>query len=400
MRIFEIIRTIVFCLPLGLFATLGLFLLITIQMKVRNVDIIFRRLMALYCLSGAVSSLLFLFYHYLPDFFVKLDVLYSISVIITMVFLYHFLCFAIKTDKPFSLLHYLIPFFFCTIIFIVKQSFDTFWTREGYSLLFIGTLLFSILYSLLPLYKMHSYYLKLALATNTTKVFTKNLTLPFILEIILYPVTFVVLPFVARQYHEIIFSVLTMLCILLALRMNIPLTYAIIRHYTSPLNDISLFAPPVPEVDTDFAMNLKEGIPEIKLVSPQANDEPTKYVNRKYVRRNHMEGGLVEIDKKVFETYFFKHKPYLNPNFRISDLIDPLQSNRTYISKFINRTYKMNFSSYVNHCRLREMERLLQLPMNKGKKMSEIIVQAGFSNYRNYLRAKKQFSMDTKKTNG
>jgi AraC-type DNA-binding domain-containing proteins len=113
-----------------------------------------------------------------------------------------------------------------------------------------------------------------------------------------------------------------------------------------------------------------------------------------------MEGGLVEIDKKVFETYFFKHKPYLNPNFRISDLIDPLQSNRTYISKFINRTYKMNFSSYVNHCRLREMERLLQLPMNKGKKMSEIIVQAGFSNYRNYLRAKKQFSMDTKKTNG
>jgi AraC-like DNA-binding protein len=117
-------------------------------------------------------------------------------------------------------------------------------------------------------------------------------------------------------------------------------------------------------------------------------ETPVKRIYRKYSQRHLASGQLIEVDKTVFESYFRKNKPFLNPYLTINDLIEPLHSNRTYLSKFINRTYRMNFNTYINTCRLHEMDKLLAMPGNRHKTPASLYSQAGFRSYRNYLNAK------------
>lgn len=65
-------------------------------------------------------------------------------------------------------------------------------------------------------------------------------------------------------------------------------------------------------------------------------------------------------------------------------------SNRTYISAFINREYGVNFNRFINNYRLQEVERLQSEVAHRKQKTSmlEIVIHAGFSNYRSYFRAK------------
>lgn len=73
-----------------------------------------------------------------------------------------------------------------------------------------------------------------------------------------------------------------------------------------------------------------------------------------------------------------------------------LLSNRTYISAFINREYGMNFNRFINNYRLKEVERLQSEAVQKKQKISsmEIVIHAGFSNYRSYFRAKNMMKND------
>ena len=73
-----------------------------------------------------------------------------------------------------------------------------------------------------------------------------------------------------------------------------------------------------------------------------------------------------------------------------------LFSNRTYISAFINREYGVNFNRFINNYRLKEVERLRSEAVQKKQKVSslEIVIHAGFSNYRSYFRAKNLVNND------
>lgn len=93
------------------------------------------------------------------------------------------------------------------------------------------------------------------------------------------------------------------------------------------------------------------------------------------------------LTKKRFESWMRKNRPWLDPHVKITDLLEPLEVNRTYLSGFINSTYNMNFNKYINHCRLEELERLAMLPSNKGKDRRELLAEAGFASVRNYQRA-------------
>lgn len=96
------------------------------------------------------------------------------------------------------------------------------------------------------------------------------------------------------------------------------------------------------------------------------------------------------IDRKQFERYLREKKPYLDPKLRITDLAAGLNTNRSYLSAFINREYGMNFSRFVNRCRLTELDKLRLSPRYSGKSNMELVLMAGFGNYRNYLRVKKE----------
>lgn len=95
------------------------------------------------------------------------------------------------------------------------------------------------------------------------------------------------------------------------------------------------------------------------------------------------------LTKAYFEEYMRTSRPYLNPDLKISDLVNDLHVNRTYISGFINREYDMNFSQYINQCRMEEYRRLLVDPDLKNKNAEELSVLAGFGSYRYFLRLEK-----------
>ena len=91
---------------------------------------------------------------------------------------------------------------------------------------------------------------------------------------------------------------------------------------------------------------------------------------------------------RKLETYMQKKKPYLNPKFKITDMTRDLNTNRTTLSALINRTYGVNFSRFINRFRLQELEQIKSNPANKKLPEEELANQAGFSDYRGYLRVK------------
>ena len=101
------------------------------------------------------------------------------------------------------------------------------------------------------------------------------------------------------------------------------------------------------------------------------------------LRRSHS-GKLTQ---RRFERFFREHKPFLRPGYKMTDLVEDLDVNRTVLSAFINQTYGMNFNRYLNRFRLRELDRLRLRPANQGKSVSSLIGQVGFKDFRTYSRA-------------
>ncbi|MDR0892921.1 MAG: hypothetical protein LBN24_09945 [Mediterranea sp.] len=104
--------------------------------------------------------------------------------------------------------------------------------------------------------------------------------------------------------------------------------------------------------------------------------------------------------KAAFEAYMLQQKPYLNPELKITDLITelPFQTNRQYLSGFINREYNMNFRSYINFLRMQEMEELRKLSKSRPMNEVELALAAGFPSYRSYLYYCKQQELKTKES--
>lgn len=93
------------------------------------------------------------------------------------------------------------------------------------------------------------------------------------------------------------------------------------------------------------------------------------------------------MNRAIFERYVLKEKPYLKPNYRITDMVEALDVNRTDLSKFINSTYGVHFSRYINRLRMTELEMLRAMPENENKPLHKLVTKAGFGSYRSYRRA-------------
>ena len=70
-------------------------------------------------------------------------------------------------------------------------------------------------------------------------------------------------------------------------------------------------------------------------------------------------------------------KPYLNPNFRLTDLRQVLPMNRTYLSQFINTEYGCTFYQFVTNYRIREAQQLMT--NHPEMKLADVAALAGFS---------------------
>jgi AraC-like DNA-binding protein len=98
----------------------------------------------------------------------------------------------------------------------------------------------------------------------------------------------------------------------------------------------------------------------------------------------------LRLSRQRVDQYMETKKPYLNHAFRITDMAEDLFTNRAYMSAFINKEYGMNFNSFVNGYRLRELEKLKEEAAEKKQRVAtmQLIMNVGFSNYRSYIRVK------------
>lgn len=92
------------------------------------------------------------------------------------------------------------------------------------------------------------------------------------------------------------------------------------------------------------------------------------------------------IDKEKFEKYMIETKPFLNPQLKITDLLSDLITNRSYLSQFINTTYKKNFSQYINQCRYNEYVRLKETSNLDQTTETDLILISGFRSYESFKR--------------
>lgn len=81
--------------------------------------------------------------------------------------------------------------------------------------------------------------------------------------------------------------------------------------------------------------------------------------------------------RRALEQWMETDKPYLNPDFRLTDLMQVLPMNRTYLSQFINAEYDCTFYQFVTNYRVEEAKRLMS--ENPQLKMQDVADRCGFS---------------------
>ncbi|GET24294.1 AraC family transcriptional regulator [Prolixibacter sp. NT017] len=87
------------------------------------------------------------------------------------------------------------------------------------------------------------------------------------------------------------------------------------------------------------------------------------------------------------EEYFTSEKAYLNKDLKIWEVSKMINSNRTYVSGIINKHYRMNFCTYVNHHRVKEARRMLETESFDGYTLEHIGDLSGFGSLNSFIRA-------------
>ena len=81
--------------------------------------------------------------------------------------------------------------------------------------------------------------------------------------------------------------------------------------------------------------------------------------------------------RATLEEWLEKEKPYLNPDFQLTDLRQVLPLNRSYLSRFINIAYGRSFYQWVNDLRIEQAKRLMT--EHPDLKIQDVADRCGFS---------------------
>lgn len=87
---------------------------------------------------------------------------------------------------------------------------------------------------------------------------------------------------------------------------------------------------------------------------------------------------------RKLEQWMETEKPYLDPNFKLIDLMRALPMNRSYLSEFINTTYGCTFYQFVTRYRIEEAKRIMR--ENSELKMADVAARSGFSSQSAFFR--------------
>ena len=97
------------------------------------------------------------------------------------------------------------------------------------------------------------------------------------------------------------------------------------------------------------------------------------------------------------DRFFSKRKPYLNANYKISDLEKQLKVTRNAINTFTKERFGTDFNQFLNLWRIAELKRLQSLLENEDISINKLCLKAGFSNVQQYYLAEKERKARKKK---
>lgn len=106
--------------------------------------------------------------------------------------------------------------------------------------------------------------------------------------------------------------------------------------------------------------------------------------------------AIYEEDEELFRRlmdFFEPEKPYLNPKLTINELAITLYTNKTYLSSLINRRFKMNFSQFLNHYRVKEAQKVFM--DNPNLSLKALCEMSGFGSMASFNIAFRLFSGST-----
>lgn len=344
-----------------------------------------KRIVLFYFLMSGMGWFVTISYAFSPVLFTWLNVVCLLTFILPAILFYRIIRFLTRLGQPenFSMLHYLLPgvLVMVTLVWsflvpfdvqlaIVKGRAEIFPTgyenfSRFYTLKPLFRVVFGLAYYLLAIWVLTGYYKK---ATGKKAIVRKPAKwVLFLIGISLASLFSSVLPTFIMKRVEFYSSLWTLMVALSIAMQHVLLSYHIMRRDYVPYI-ISEKIQRQPEVTKEQSRQPEKQPEEIKVKSP---------------RKQH--SG--KLNRRSFETFIRNEKPYLNPDYKITDLVEALDVNRTALSAFVNRTYGMNFNRYLNRLRLKELERLRSLPDGQGKSISSLLDKVGFKDFRNYSRA-------------
>ncbi len=323
----------------------------------------------LYFASTLVSWVTLLLYFHLPEVFVRVNWLAYLAFMLIQVYFYGFIFKVTRIDpaERFSWWHYLLPGLIALGLLALQfitpeveqlQVVVGHGDYDGSERLFYlysnskmaVRLAFTVVYTLLAFRRLSRYQRFAAAQPNGQP----NL-LRWVLGFLVFSVILLVIPSLTLIYSRstvLNTTIMGVHTLVLVMQYCYLCYYVITGHYVTIVDD----EPPLLST----------------LVSPP---DSTALLKKSLLTRER------------FEEYMQTEKPFLNPNLKIADLVEALSVNRTYISSFINSEYGVNFSTYINQCRLQEYRQQLADPANNGRSKIELSEMAGFGSYRNFLRA-------------
>lgn len=394
---FNSLKTVIpFLIPMLSAMTCSMLLFISNRDSSTRMESLLKRLLLVYYLSMILNWFSILVYLIIPTLFIYLNAFFYMAILMIQVTFYHFVYILTKLDENehFSPLHYLLPTLICTSLFIwsffvpfdvqlsITKNRETIPSGyKAYYYLFTSKILIRLLYGaiymFLSAYRLIRYHRLIKLHPNSDGSHPARwLAVLTGMTIILWIMSTCAL-IIPR--HPIYVNVFAPITILIVVSQHIMLAYNIMKQNYLPL------------IESTNKRSLFKGILKASKTGTTYSDYTinTKSSKKISVIKSKQSGSVSQIDKKKFEAFMRKHKPFINSNFKITDLVESLGVNRSVISSFINKTYGMNFSQYINQCRLQELDKIIALPANKGKDIASLISQAGFGSYRNYQRIKK-----------
>ena len=95
---------------------------------------------------------------------------------------------------------------------------------------------------------------------------------------------------------------------------------------------------------------------------------------------------------QLFEERIIETKLYLSAKVSLSETAEILESNRSYVSRMINRNYGMSFSDYINNLRVNEACRIMLKNNDPNFTLDHLYAEVGFTGKSTFYIAFKKFT--------